>query len=80
MASPEARSAALLAGLREIAPDYVFHLPSSTLKGILDGLDELGITVHPLTREEEGIGIASGLAWPGANRSWSFRTTDSAMR
>ncbi len=65
MASPDARSAALLAGLREIAPDYVFHLPSSTLKGILAGLDELGITVHPLTREEEGIGIASGLALAG---------------
>ena len=65
MVSPETRSAALLAGLREIAPDYVFHLPSSTLKGILTGLDKLGIMVHPLTREEEGIGIASGLALAG---------------
>ena len=66
MPTPEERNAAILAGLRDIAPDYVFYLPSSTLKSILKGLEDSGTRLYPLTREEEGIGIASGLALTGA--------------
>jgi sulfopyruvate decarboxylase subunit alpha len=60
------RSAAVIAGVEALAPRWVLHLPSSTLKAVVghflarDGLD--GFRIVPVPREEEGIGILSGLA------------------
>lgn len=63
------RSAAVIAGIETIDPSWILHLPSSTLKAIVghflarDGRD--GFRCVPIPREEEGIGILSGLALTG---------------
>lgn len=63
------RSAAVIEGVEALAPRWIFHLPSSTLKAVVahflarDGQD--GLRVVPIPREEEGIGILSGLALAG---------------
>lgn len=63
------RSAATIAGIEATGPRWVLHLPSSTLKGVVahflarDGQD--GFRCVPIPREEEGIGILSGLALAG---------------
>jgi sulfopyruvate decarboxylase TPP-binding subunit len=60
------RSAAIIAGVEAIDPRWILHLPSSTLKTVVghflakDGQD--GLRIVPIPREEEGIGILSGLA------------------
>src|SRR3954447_10216389 len=65
------RSAAVIAGVEAINPRWILHLPSSTLKTIVghflakDGQD--GFRIVPIPREEEGIGILSGLAIAGTN-------------
>jgi sulfopyruvate decarboxylase subunit alpha len=69
-ADAEARSHALIAGIEHIAPSHVIWLPSSTLKTILEHVErragEGAYQAFPITREEEGIGIAGGLALGGA--------------
>ncbi len=64
------RSRAIIAGIDHIAPTHVLWLPSSTLKMVIDHVEErskAGTYVSiPLTREEEGIGIAGGLALGGS--------------
>jgi sulfopyruvate decarboxylase subunit alpha len=66
----EARSRAVIAALDHLAPTHVLWLPSSTLKAVLDHVERRGqegaLVSCPLTREEEGIGIAAGLALAGA--------------
>jgi sulfopyruvate decarboxylase subunit alpha len=62
----EARSRAVIDGLEAIDPEFVLHLPSSTLKLVLEHfLDgpgrRPGRTIFPVPREEEGISILSGL-------------------
>ena len=65
----DARSAAVIAGVEAIDPRWILHLPSSTLKAVIghflakDGRD--GFRCVPIPREEEGIGILSGLALTG---------------
>jgi sulfopyruvate decarboxylase subunit alpha len=60
------RSQAIIAGLDQVAPRYVLILPSSTLKAIVGHfLEAPGVTTFPIPREEEGIGILSGLALAG---------------
>jgi sulfopyruvate decarboxylase subunit alpha len=66
-ASLEERSRAVVDGVERIDPDFVLHLPSSTLKQVLghflDGPGARpGRTVMPIPREEEGVSILSGLA------------------
>ena len=66
-ASLEERSRAVVDGVERIDPDFVLHLPSSTLKQVLahflDGPGARpGRTVFPVPREEEGVSILSGLA------------------
>jgi sulfopyruvate decarboxylase subunit alpha len=63
----EQRSQAIVAGLEAIDPEYVLHLPSSTLKLVLahflDGPGARpGRHIFPIPREEEGISILAGLA------------------
>lgn len=66
MSDPAQRSEAVLAALDQIDPEWVIQIPSSTLKTIIDRVSErLGARVFPVTREEEGVGIASGLALAG---------------
>jgi sulfopyruvate decarboxylase subunit alpha len=66
-ASLEARSQALVDGIEAIDPEFVLHLPSSTLKLVLahfldgDGARP-GRRVFPIPREEEGISIMAGLS------------------
>ena len=62
----EERSRAIVAALEEIQPDIILTCPSSTLKHILNAFEgRPGLRVVPLTREEEGVGIAAGLALGG---------------
>jgi sulfopyruvate decarboxylase subunit alpha len=66
----EERSAALIRGIDHVAPTHVLWLPSSTLKGVIDHVERRAkdgaYASIPLTREEEGIGIAGGLVLGGA--------------
>jgi sulfopyruvate decarboxylase subunit alpha len=62
----EHRSRAVIQGIEAVDPEFVLHLPSSTLKLVLGHfLDGPGVRpgrrVFPIPREEEGISILSGL-------------------
>jgi sulfopyruvate decarboxylase subunit alpha len=60
------RSQALIAGIEAVRPRYVLHLPSSTLKAIVQHfLESPDVRTFPIPREEEGIGILAGLALAG---------------
>jgi sulfopyruvate decarboxylase subunit alpha len=63
-ASLEERSKAVIDGIEAIDPEFVLHLPSSTLKLVLAHfLEQPGARcVFPVPREEEGISILAGLA------------------
>lgn len=66
-ASLEERSQAVIDGIEELDPDFVLHLPSSTLKIVLDHFingagARPGRKVFPIPREEEGISILAGLS------------------
>jgi sulfopyruvate decarboxylase subunit alpha len=67
-------SQAIIDGIEAIDPEFVLHLPSSTLKAVVghflnqDGgpsAGSAGRRVFPIPREEEGIGIMSGLVLAG---------------
>ena len=63
MEEADPRSQAVIAGLEAIDPQYVLHLPSSTLKHVINWCNaRLGGRSFPIPREEEGVGILSGLA------------------
>jgi len=69
-ASYEQRSQAVIQGIESIDPEFILHLPSSTLKLVLGHfLDGPGVRpgrrIFPIPREEEGISILSGLALAG---------------
>ena len=69
MTTVDARSAAVINGIEAIDPEFVLHLPSSTLKSVLDhflgGAGATGRRVFPIPREEEGVSIATGLRMAG---------------
>ena len=60
----EARSQAVIEAIEAIDPEFVLHLPSSTLKLVLAHVLESAERrcVFPVPREEEGISILAGLA------------------
>jgi sulfopyruvate decarboxylase subunit alpha len=64
------RCQALIRGIDHIPPTHVLWIPSSTLKDVIDHVErraqEGAYVSLPLTREEEGIGIAGGLVLGGA--------------
>lgn len=65
--TPDERSRAVIAGLEETDPEFVLHLPSSTLKHVIEHfLTGAGARPHrrifPIPREEEGISILAGLS------------------
>jgi sulfopyruvate decarboxylase subunit alpha len=74
-ASLEERSRAVVDGLEAIDPEFVLHLPSSTLKLVLAHfLEQPGSRcVFPVPREEEGISILSGLALAGRRAVMIFQ-------
>jgi sulfopyruvate decarboxylase subunit alpha len=77
-ASYEQRSQAVIDGIEAIDPDFVLHLPSSTLKLVLghflDGPGARpGRRIFPIPREEEGISILSGLALAGRRAVMIFQ-------
>ncbi len=60
------RSAEINAALDDIDPEFVLQLPSSTLSAIISHCEaRRGTRTFPITREEEGVGIAAGLALAG---------------
>lgn len=66
MPDVDPRSQALIDGLEAIDPEYVLHLPSSTLKHVIDHcLQRPGTRTFPLPVESEGVGILSGLVLAG---------------
>ena len=66
MAEPDERSRAIIDGIEAIDPQYVLHLPSSTLIHIIDHVLARPNTVaFPIPREEEGVGILAGLELAG---------------
>jgi len=66
MSTPDERSAAVISAGDRIDPEWVLHLPSSTLKHIIDHcIGRPGPRAIPVPREEEGVGIASGLVLAG---------------
>ncbi|HEV2126053.1 MAG TPA: thiamine pyrophosphate-binding protein [Chloroflexota bacterium] len=64
------RTNALIQAIEHIAPTHVLWLPSSTLKDVINHVEQRARgnawVSAPLTREEEGIGIAGGLVLGGA--------------
>lgn len=60
------RNAALIAAVEALKPEFIIHIPSSTLKTLIAHCEQLpGVCCFPATREEEAIGIASGLTLAG---------------
>src|SRR6185437_370918 len=77
-ATYEQRSQAVIDGVESIDPEFVLHLPSSTLKQVLGHfLDGPGARqdrrIFPIPREEEGISILSGLALAGRRSVMIFQ-------
>lgn len=66
MASYEACSQGVIDGIEQVDPEFILHVPSSTLKVVLShflgGAGAAGRTVFPIPREEEGISVLAGLA------------------
>lgn len=66
MSTVAERNAALIAGIEALRPEFVIHIPSSTLKTLIAYCEQQSwMRVFPATREEEAVGIASGLALAG---------------
>lgn len=60
------RSTELIAAVEDVDPEFVVQIPSSYLSYILEHCEQRpGTRVFPVTREEEGVGIAAGLALTG---------------
>jgi sulfopyruvate decarboxylase subunit alpha len=67
MPETDERSRAIIEGLEAIDPEFVLHLPSSTLVSIINHmLARPDTTAFPIPREEEGVGILAGLELAGA--------------
>jgi sulfopyruvate decarboxylase subunit alpha len=66
VAVADPRSQAIIDGVEQLHPEFVLELPSSTLKTILGHfIARPGVRTFPIPREEEGVGIMSGLALAG---------------
>jgi sulfopyruvate decarboxylase subunit alpha len=60
------RSAEVNAAIDDIAPEFIIQIPSSTLTHILEHCEKrTGSRYFPVAREEEGVGIATGLVLAG---------------
>ena len=66
----QARAQQVIDAIDHIAPTHVLWLPSSTLRSVINHVEERArageYQSFPVTREEEAIGIAAGLTLGGA--------------
>ena len=63
MGYPEDACAAVIRGLEAIGIEYFIHIPDSFGASVIAHFeDQPGVRTFPVAKEEEGIGIASGLA------------------
>lgn len=61
-----AAAAAVIAGLADIGVEYVIHIPDSFGAPVVSHFEAAaGVRCFPVAREEEGVGILSGLAMAG---------------
>lgn len=66
MAYPDSACAAVIDGLEAVGIEYFIHLPDSFGAPVISRFeDDPNVLSFPVAREEEGIGIASGLALTG---------------
>ena len=65
MSGRTTRSDAVVDGLRDWGIEVFVHVPSSHVAPIIQGLEEGGVQSVLANREEEGVGIAGGLALAG---------------
>lgn len=66
MSFPEEACAAVIEGLDAIGIEYFIHLPDSFGAPVIEHFEnDPKVRSFPVAREEEGIGIASGLALTG---------------
>lgn len=57
------RSLEVIAAITDIDPEFILQIPSSTLTHVLEFCEKRkGSRYFPVAREEEGVGIATGLA------------------
>ncbi len=62
----EEGSARIIQGIEQIDPEFFIHVPCSSLTTIINHFEaKPGITAFPATREEEAVGIMSGLSLAG---------------
>lgn len=60
------RSLQITAAIDEIDPEFIVQVPSSTLTLVLEHCEKrIGSRYFPVAREEEGVGIATGLVLAG---------------
>jgi sulfopyruvate decarboxylase subunit alpha len=60
------RSRAVIEGIEQLKPEFILEVPSSTLKAIIGHfLEQPAVRTFPVPREEEGVGILSGLVLAG---------------
>lgn len=64
--SVEARSRVVIEGIERIGPEFFIYVPDSSAAKVFEHfIDSPAVTDFPMTKEEEGIGILSGLALSG---------------
>ena len=75
MGYSEEACAAVIEGLEDIGIEFFIHLPDSFGAPVIAHFEKPpGVRDFPVAREEEGIGIASGLAMTGKKACCSTRT------
>lgn len=53
----------IINGIERINPDYLLYIPCSTVKSVIEHVEASDhINAFPLSREEDGIGIAAGMS------------------
>lgn len=72
----EARAKALIDGLERIKPEFFLYLPDSAMASTFEHfIDSESVIDLPLTKEEEGVGILSGLALSGRRGLMAIQDT-----
>ena len=76
MGYPEEACAAVIQGLEAIGIEYFIHVPDSFGAPVISHFEnDPNVNSFPVAREEEGIGIASGLALTGKNAVMFYQDT-----
>ncbi len=76
MGYQEDACAAVISGLEAIGIEYFIHIPDSFGAPVIAHFeDQPGVRTFPVAKEEEGIGIASGLAMTGKKAVLFYQDT-----